>query len=99
MRNDERPHTDWPPRGVLLITPVCHPDTWSMKTILVPTDFLDNARLAFRFAAKIAKATGAGIVVIHAYRIISTDSVLPQSFYDSNVSADCQRCAGPYERI
>ncbi|GAB2788407.1 universal stress protein [Rhabdobacter roseus] len=36
-----------------------------MKTILVPTDFSDNARHALRWAAHIARASQAEIIVLH----------------------------------
>ncbi len=54
-----------------------------MKTILVPTDFSYNARQAFLCAAAIAKATGARLVVVHAYNIVSQDPMFPQGMYDS----------------
>jgi nucleotide-binding universal stress UspA family protein len=38
------------------------------RKILVPTDFSPNAREAFRHAVVLAKATGAGVVVVHVAR-------------------------------
>ncbi|MCU0354556.1 MAG: universal stress protein [Cytophagales bacterium] len=52
-----------------------------MKTILVPTDFSDNARQAFAYAARIAEATQAHLVVLHAYNLIPTDPLTPQAVY------------------
>jgi nucleotide-binding universal stress UspA family protein len=36
-----------------------------MKTILVPTDFSDNAKNALDFAIEIAKKHGSKIVLVH----------------------------------
>src|SRR6478735_12126212 len=48
-------------------------------TLLVPTDFSENANYALNYAIEIAKKTGAGIVIIHAYHInyINTDIPMP----------------------
>jgi nucleotide-binding universal stress UspA family protein len=54
-----------------------------MKTILVPTDFSENARLALSCAATIAKAAEAELVVLHAYTILSPDPLYPQGMYDT----------------
>ena len=38
------------------------------KKILVPTDFSPHAAEAFRHALMLAKATGAGVMVVHVAR-------------------------------
>jgi nucleotide-binding universal stress UspA family protein len=38
-----------------------------MKLILVPTDFSENALHAIEYAAETAKATGAGLIILHVY--------------------------------
>lgn len=46
-----------------------------MKNIIVPTDYSDNANNAMHYAAALAQATGAQLVLYHAfaYPIITTD--------------------------
>jgi len=49
-----------------------------MKTILVPTDFSKASDNAIEYAVEIAKATHAGLILFHAYRvpIIATEAVV-----------------------
>lgn len=48
-----------------------------MKTILVPTDFSDNARNAVNYAVEIAKLTKAKLILFHAFHIPITNSDIP----------------------
>ena len=41
-----------------------------MKTILVPTDFSDNSRNAFRYSLELAKISAAKVVLFHVIQII-----------------------------
>ena len=61
----------------------------SINTILVPTDFSNDARKALTTAKEFAKTFGAKIVVLHAYHVdipmvspMGSGYVLPQNFYD-----------------
>ncbi len=56
-----------------------------MKTILVPTDFSENANQAFFYAMQIAQGVQAEIVVLHTYHVVAavTDPLLPQAMYDT----------------
>ncbi len=44
-----------------------------LKNILVPTDFSSNAHKALLCAIQIAKATGANLCLMHAYRLILSE--------------------------
>ena len=60
-----------------------------METILVPTDFSDDAQSALEAAVDLAKKFGSRIVLMHAYHIdlpwvspaFGGDVVLPQRFF------------------
>lgn len=39
----------------------------SLRTILVPTDFSDCSRFAFRLAGKLARSQGAQLIVLHVH--------------------------------
>ena len=61
----------------------------NVNTILVPTDFSDDANKALSTAKELAKTFGAKIVVLHAYYVavpmaspMGGGYVLPQNFYD-----------------
>lgn len=51
-----------------------------MKTILVPTDFSENAENALYYAMDIAKKENAKIILLHAYRINYTNPEIPLDF-------------------
>ena len=46
-------------------------------TILVPTDFSDNARNAAVYAAQLAKKLDARLVLLHAYMLAAPVSEVP----------------------
>src|SRR5215213_6548531 len=48
-----------------------------MPTILVPTDFSDNARNAANFAAQLAKKLDGSILLLHAYMLPTPVSEVP----------------------
>jgi nucleotide-binding universal stress UspA family protein len=48
-----------------------------MYTILVPTDFSDNARNALNYAAQLAQKMNASIVLLHAYMLPTPVSEVP----------------------
>lgn len=48
-----------------------------MKTILVPTDFSDNATNALQFAIDFAERKDAQILIVHAYQLIYNEVYLP----------------------
>jgi nucleotide-binding universal stress UspA family protein len=51
-----------------------------MKTILVPTDFSDNAENALYYAMEMASKENAKIILLHAYRINYTNPEVPLDF-------------------
>lgn len=48
-----------------------------MQTILVPTDFSDNAKNALSYAAQLAKKVNASLVLLHAYMLPTPVSEVP----------------------
>ena len=48
-----------------------------MQSILVPTDFSDNARNALNYAAQLAQKMNASIVLLHAYMLPTPVSEVP----------------------
>jgi nucleotide-binding universal stress UspA family protein len=48
-----------------------------MQTILVPTDFSDNAKNALSYAAQLAKRLNASLVLLHAYMLPTPVSEVP----------------------
>ncbi len=48
-----------------------------MKTILVPTDFSDNAHNAIDYAVEIAKASNAKIILFHAFHVPTVPADVP----------------------
>lgn len=48
-----------------------------MKTILVPTDFSDNASNAINYAVEIAKLAKAKLILFHAFHVPVTNSDMP----------------------
>lgn len=65
-----------------------------MKNIVALTDFSDNAANAVQYAAALAKATGARLVLYHAfpYPIISTDIPFEiQQFIDETAQSNTER--------
>jgi nucleotide-binding universal stress UspA family protein len=48
-----------------------------MQTILVPTDFSDNAKNALDYAAQLAKRLNASVVLLHAYMLPTPVSEVP----------------------
>ena len=48
-----------------------------MQTILVPTDFSDNAENAVLYAAQLAKKLNASILLLHAYMLPAPVSEVP----------------------
>ncbi len=51
-----------------IIQDLSHPKYTTMKKILVPTDFSENAKLALKHAIEIANHMGDTITVLHAYQ-------------------------------
>ncbi len=51
-----------------------------MKTILVPTDFSDNADNALYYAIDLAKKENAKIILLHAFLINYSNPVIPMDF-------------------
>ena len=70
-----------------------------IDTILVPTDFSDDARKALETAKDLAKAFGSRIVVLHAYHIdlpftspaFAGPVILPEGFFVEYRNAATQR--------
>ncbi len=50
-----------------------------MKQILVPTDFSDDAHAALQYALIVAQRTGAKVRLMHAYDVVSSTGLFPQS--------------------
>ena len=65
------------------------------KSILYCTDLSENSSSAFRYAVSIAKATGAGIHVMHVLERLSEDAVITLQAF---IQDDKQREAAIYER-
>jgi nucleotide-binding universal stress UspA family protein len=43
-----------------------------MKNILLPTDFSENAQAAARYAAQLARQSGARLIILHAYNPLAS---------------------------
>lgn len=54
----------------------------SFQTILVPTDFSDDAEAALQVAAELAKATGGRIHLLHVYHFPAYVSATPEIPYN-----------------
>jgi nucleotide-binding universal stress UspA family protein len=75
----------------------------NVNTILVPTDFSDDARKALSTAGELAKLFGARVVVLHAYHVdipiaspMAGGYALPQGFYEgvrSHAIAEIEKAA------
>lgn len=51
-----------------------------MKTILVPTDFSNNAETALHFAILLAKKLKAKLILVHVYQLPTVIAAAPQNF-------------------
>lgn len=60
-----------------------------MKLLLVPTDFSENSHKAVRYAAEIARESGAEIILMNAWHVTPTDS----EFVEFNTLASYQLLA------
>jgi len=56
-----------------------------MKTILVPTDFSNNADNALKYAIAIAKTQKAKLILIHAFHIDYLSSTFPAKFIEKEI--------------
>ena len=56
-----------------------------MKTILVPTDFSENATHALNYAAEFTKHQNAKIILLHAYHIDFSNSYVPVNLIEQEV--------------
>ncbi len=65
------------------------------KSILYCTDLSENSSSAFRYAVAVAKATGAGLHVMHVLERLSEDAVITLRAF---MQDEAQREAAIYER-
>lgn len=59
-----------------------------METILVPTDFSENAQNALDYAVMMAEKTNAAIILINAYHLAMPDPFFPWTIVDSVNAGD-----------
>lgn len=73
-----------------------------MKTILVPTDFSENANKALEYAIHLAKEINAKVVVLNSYQIPSGSSNVMINFADileQDSKEELEKCVGKYEKL
>ncbi len=56
-----------------------------MKTILVPTDFSENAEKALQYAINLTKTMQAKIILLHSFHIDYTSSYVPENLIEKEI--------------